>query len=106
MKTNYFQEILLTKVLIAKHNTANVMQGVIEDAIENNKDLPIPIKNVCAKLPVELSDQLDNVCSILKIQKRKFIEMALINAIGEFEKLSEEYNLPQYEPKQEDSSNA
>jgi len=97
MKTDYFQEMLLTKVLTAKYNNENVLQGIVEDAIENDKDLPVQIKNVCAKLPVKLCDELDNVCQILDIQKRKFIEMALINAIGEFEKLSEQYNLQQYE---------
>lgn len=42
---------------------------------------PIPLRNVCAKLTVELVDRLDNSLSILGMSKREFIEMALIEAL-------------------------
>lgn len=39
------------------------------------------IKNVCAKLSVELSDQIDRTVAQLGVSKRKFIEVALIEAL-------------------------
>lgn len=45
--------------------------------------LPIPLRNVCAKLSVELVDRLDNTLSVLDISKREFIEMALIEALNQ-----------------------
>lgn len=40
-----------------------------------------PLKNVCAKVSVELSDRLDDTTSTLGMSKRQFIEMALIQAL-------------------------
>jgi hypothetical protein len=39
------------------------------------------VKNVCAKLSVALSDEIDSVCSLLDISKRAFIEAALQDAL-------------------------
>ena len=43
----------------------------------------VPLKNVCAKLSVELSDDIDEVCSFLDISKRRFIEAAIIEALSQ-----------------------
>ncbi len=54
-----------------------------EDILEefmNHSDSP-QIKNVCAKLSVGLSDEIDSLCDLLDISKRSFIEVALIDAI-------------------------
>jgi len=40
-----------------------------------------PVKNVCAKVSVELSERLDDTVSTLGMSKRQFIEMALIQAL-------------------------
>lgn len=42
----------------------------------------VPLKNVCAKVSVELSDDIDEVIAILGIPKRRFLEAAFIEAIG------------------------
>lgn len=48
----------------------------------NIGDFKVPeVKNVCAKLSVQLSDHLDEVCAKLSLSKRQFIEMALIQAL-------------------------
>lgn len=51
---------------------------------------PIPLRNVCAKLSVELVDRLDNSLSILSMSKREFIEMALIEALDKVDVVLEE----------------
>lgn len=43
---------------------------------------PIPLRNVCAKLSVDLVERLDNTLCILDISKREFIEMALVEALN------------------------
>lgn len=43
---------------------------------------PIPLRNVCAKLSVDLVERLDKTLDILEISKREFIEMALIEALS------------------------
>lgn len=54
----------------------NVVPTTLEDAC------PIPLRNVCAKLSVELVERLDKTLGILDISKREFIEMALIEALN------------------------
>lgn len=51
---------------------------------------PIPLRNVCAKLSVELVDRLDNSLSILSMSKREFIEMALIEALDKVDQVLED----------------
>lgn len=48
------------------------------DQVEN---LPI-IKNVCAKVSVTLSDEIDSVCGLLNISKRRFLEAAFLEALA------------------------
>ena len=40
-----------------------------------------PLKNVCAKVSVELADRLDYTISKLGMSKREFVEMAIIQAL-------------------------
>lgn len=42
---------------------------------------PLPLKNVCAKVSVQLSEEIDKVCYFLDISKRRFLEAAFIDAI-------------------------
>jgi hypothetical protein len=42
---------------------------------------PLPLKNVCAKVSVQLSEEIDKVCDFLGISKRRFLEAAFIDAI-------------------------
>jgi len=51
------------------------------DAVISSGYEPIPLRNVCAKLTVELSDRIDATVALLGISKRVFIERALIEAM-------------------------
>ncbi len=44
--------------------------------------VPIYTKNVCAKVPPRLSDEIDGIVALLGIPKRGFIEAALIDAVN------------------------
>lgn len=41
----------------------------------------LPVKNVCAKVAPELADEIDGICGLLGISKRRFLEAAFIEAV-------------------------
>lgn len=57
-------------------------------SVINSGDLPddlpdsLPLKNVCAKVSPALSEDIDQVCILLGISKRRFLEAAFIDAVG------------------------
>lgn len=44
---------------------------------------PVALRNVCAKLSVDLVERLDKTLEVLGITKRDFIEMALVEALNQ-----------------------
>lgn len=40
------------------------------------------LKNVCAKVSVDLSNDIDEICNLLSISKRAFLEAAMIEAVS------------------------
>jgi hypothetical protein len=53
------------------------------DHVLSSSDIgPIPTKNVCAKVSVQLSDEIDQVCGLLDISKRRFLEAAFVQAVN------------------------
>lgn len=62
------------------------------------------LKNVCAKVSPQLVNRLDNALKILGISKRVFVEMAIINALDEFDEISS--NLDIYEGFEERGDNS
>jgi hypothetical protein len=57
---------------------------------------PIPLRNVCAKLSVELVERLDNALGVLNMSKRQFIEAALIEALNKVDQVLEEVDAFEY----------
>lgn len=55
--------------------------SIIDMAADGDLSDAIKIKNVCAKLSEQLSDEIDSVCGMLDIRKRRFIEAALMEAL-------------------------
>lgn len=79
-KRTQFEEMILAKAYSLKSSLANNDVLDILDKSGQLSELP-NLKNVCAKVSTELSDQLDEVCGVLSISKRRFIESALIEAL-------------------------
>lgn len=74
-----FEELILEK---AYHYKNSMQNSDVLDAIDRAGELPETlVKNVCAKVSTELSDELDSVCNLLSISKRRFIESSLIQAL-------------------------
>ena len=87
--SNDLREFILYRVLRHKFY---VESQELSKMIEFDESLPL--KNVCAKLSLEISDRLDNIVEILAVSKRSFIERALVYAIDtaeeEFQKVLSE----------------
>lgn len=52
-----------------------------EDGLPLRTFEPLPLKNVCAKVSVQLSTEIDKVCDFLGISKRRFLEAAFLDAV-------------------------
>jgi len=51
---------------------------------------PKDMKNVCAKLPVELSDRIDSLVSLLGVSKRLWLESAILDALENSSRILEQ----------------
>ena len=68
--------------LVNRTSTDVFLDAVIGDqnlALQTSE--PLPLKNVCAKVSVQLSEEIDKVCDLLDISKRRFLEAAFIDAV-------------------------
>lgn len=78
-RSSEFDQFVLYKALAHKFNDSSYMLDRLLD--EEHRTGHPDIKNVCAKIHVSLSTELDEVCAFLDVSKREFIELALIDAI-------------------------
>lgn len=76
-----FDELILEKAYKFKNSMSN---PDTVDLVDRAGELPDTlVKNVCAKVSTELSDELDQVCNLLSISKRRFVEASLIEALNQ-----------------------
>lgn len=62
--------------------------GFTDESIDNhgetifeNEEVADQFRNVCARLHYKLDDRLNNACAALNCHKRKFIELAIADAV-------------------------
>lgn len=80
-------DLLLTERalrLIRSYGDGDLPDSILEQAL--NQSSPA-IKNMCAKVSVQLVDRLDETCNLLDISKRKFIETAVIEALNKADQI-------------------
>lgn len=68
---------------------------VVTDADGNRVESPglehvLPVKNLCAKVPAELVDRIDQVIGLIGMNKRDFVELAIREALERADKIIEE----------------
>lgn len=80
---SYFEQFITYRALAFKFET--LRNESVNDLLLDSVDSHPQLKNVCAKLSVELSDRIDRTVDQLGVQKRKFIEVALIEALDRAE---------------------
>lgn len=47
----------------------------------NSDEFASEVRNVCAKLHITQDDEINAVCAVLNMKKRRFIELALLQAV-------------------------
>lgn len=93
MKRTRFESIVTEKTL---HLINGSDHGSLMDLASSDPDYQSQLKNVCAKVSVQLSEKIDSVCGMLDISKRTFIEAALIQAVEQAEAVMEAEGLFDY----------
>jgi hypothetical protein len=82
MSKTDFNEFIHYRALAAKFEAnGEHLSQLLDPLIDAEHPIVPPVKNVCAKLSVELSDLIDLTAGQLGISKRKFIEIALIQLV-------------------------
>lgn len=82
-----FKQFIQFRALAFKFDRQNID---LTEAVLASGEAPIQLRNVCAKLTVELSDRIDQTVSVLGVSKRLFIERALIEAMDQADAMLEE----------------
>lgn len=83
-----FDDLIRFKALNFRYSFEN--QGLIDMLAEGKMEHNVPMKNVCAMITQQLFDELSDVCSLLDISKRAFIEAALIEGLKKARQLMEQ----------------
>ena len=76
------EELVTLKALEAKrlnHGGGDVQDQLIDTFLMKSDGAAF--RNVCAHVGIPLADEIDNLCKLLDISKRRFIEGALIDAV-------------------------
>lgn len=75
------RETLILKTLSWKATLTNsVPGGFVDRLLEDNPEKADEItKNVCARIPLQLAEQMETVGNMLDLNKREIITMALID---------------------------
>lgn len=76
------QELIQLQVL--KQKAVHSGRGaILERLIEAGEAENLPLRQMCAKVSVQLYQELENTCSALDMTKREFIEAAVSDAIDQ-----------------------
>lgn len=76
---------LLVTERILSRISENTNSALLEMAIDDGQIGGAVVKNVCAKVSVQLSDKIDEIVSLLGCSKRKFLEAAFLEAVDKAE---------------------
>ena len=80
MTTRTALDVLVTHAALG-HMVDGDLMNLLGDEVLSSPEFSAQIKNVCAKVSAQLSDEIDSICGFLGISKRKFLEAAFIEAV-------------------------
>lgn len=84
---NFHETIQLQALRLKQTHTSasnEVGEALIAQAVAQNPDA-LPLKNICAHISTQLFQRVEECCNTLEISKRRFVEMALIEALDKAE---------------------
>ena len=76
-----FDDVLQLQALKLKALRSGAVNGRLLDAILDADGETIPTRQMCAKVSVQLYARLEEVCNLLDMSKREFIEASVSDAI-------------------------
>lgn len=84
-----FHKLLQFKALRQVYGSSSI--DFTEMALKNaSPDEKAQFRNVCALIHIDLFNELESICGLLDLSKRKFIEGALIEAIANANRIIDE----------------
>jgi hypothetical protein len=87
-----FIESLVTEKALAILNRSDGEQ-IIDYAVDEAEGLT---KNVCAWVSTKLSDDIDSLCDLLGLSKRRFVEAALIDAVRKAQQILDDEGVVEF----------
>ena len=100
----YLEQKLIQKALSFKFDdSAKLIDGILESP--EHEEFKKQFKNVCAMLSEPLVNRLEGTLAILKISKREFIEMSIIESLDKADKIMKEFGVDEFLQKIADSQN-
>lgn len=90
----YFKEIITHRCLDFK--LSGVGGPIVDELIQTKPDLAKQFKNVCAPIPLDLAERLENTLNTLNITKREFLTQAVLSALDETKAIMDEIDITEY----------
>ena len=88
---NFDETIRLQALRLKQLNTqGSSMPDALIDSVATEAVKEGKLKNICAAVSVELFGQVNDFCNSFDISKRRFVELALVDALRSASKIVEE----------------
>lgn len=89
-ETIQLQALRLKQLHTTSTDSPEMTEMFIQEAIKQNP--AVPLKNICAHISLPLFERVEQTCQLLSLSKRKFVEMALQEALSQADSIVSEVN--------------
>lgn len=79
---NFDETIRLQALKQKQLVTRGMDDSIAEHILRHMPEVPEQTRNICALISVKLFDEVEACCKQLEISKRRFVEMALLEALN------------------------
>lgn len=86
-------DLLITSAVLKEMAPSRISDSMLDSVLESHPQ----VKNVCAKVSIQLSERIDGIVARLDISKRSFLEAAMIEACNKADSIIESEGLDDYE---------
>lgn len=90
----YFKEVITHRCLDFK--LSGIEGKLVDDLIEHKPEIAKRFKNLCAPIPLEIVDRLENTLNTLNLTKREFLTQAILSALDETQAIMDEIDITEY----------
>lgn len=86
MSRTNLEKLLVEKSLSFVNDSSK--DDVLDALVSSSEDERL--KNLCTKVSVNLSNHIDGICNVLNISKRRFCELAFLEAVATADRIMRE----------------